>query len=203
MNIQPEGNFYDKYNSSNPIVRMLMKGFFLSFREMLDGLEFQTVLEAGCGEGHISEFLYRAKAGVRVDAFDISERVIAQARRDYPDIHFETGSVYDIRRADNTYDLVVASEVLEHLERPEAALRELLRVSRKYVFLSVPHEPVWRVLNCCRGKYWRELGNTPGHIQHWGKKQFIEFTNQTHTGTWGAVAVKTPVPWTMVLLKKE
>lgn len=174
MVYQPEGNFYDKYNSRNIIVKKLMEGFFSSMQGILAGISYQTVLEAGCGEGHVSNFLYKNKKGVQFDAFDVSEKVIRQAQKDYPHIHFRTGSIYDIDCEDNTYDLVVASEVLEHLEEPQKALEELFRVSKKYVFISVPNEPIWRILNMLRGKYWRNLGNTPGHVNHWGKHTFME-----------------------------
>ena len=41
-----------------------------------------------------------------------------------------------------------------------------------FILLSVPKEPIWRICNMARGKYWKDLGNTPGHIQHWTKKKF-------------------------------
>ena len=56
--IQPEGNYYDKYHSTNPIVKWMMKGFMNSIRELLEATEirFQQVCETGCGEGEITSF---------------------------------------------------------------------------------------------------------------------------------------------------
>ena len=71
------------------------------------------------------------------------------------------------------FDLVLAIEVLEHVPDPAAALRELARVARRDVVLSVPREPIWRAANMARGKYWGDLGNTPGHIQHWSRAGFV------------------------------
>jgi len=197
---QPEGNFFDKYNSSNPIVQKLMQGFFSSIENILHGIDFKSVLEAGCGEGHISDFLYRNRQNIQLDAFDISEKVIEQAKKDYPYIHFSTGSIYDIKSPNNSYDLVVASEVLEHLEDPKKAMKELLRVSKRYVLATVPHEPIWRILNLCRGKYWKDLGNTPGHIQHWSTRAFIQEWKNIVEG--GVIGSELPLPWIVVLLEK-
>jgi len=176
-----------------------MKGFFSSIENMLHGINYNTVLEAGCGEGHIADFLYRERQDIQLDAFDISEKVIEQAKKDYPYIHFSTGSIYDIKSPDSSYDLVVASEVLEHLEEPERAMKELLRVSKRYVLATVPHEPIWRILNLCRGKYWNDLGNTPGHIQHWSKQAFIKKWKKLGGGVIGS---DMPLPWIVILLEK-
>lgn len=50
-----------------------------------------------------------------------------------------------------------------------------------------------------RGKYWKDFGNTPGHIQHWSKKKFCRMVADNDMKI---VSVKTPFPWTMVLAKK-
>ena len=72
----------------------------------------------------------------------------------------------------DAFEAVVCTEVLEHLEEPEKALRELLRVTRRWVILSVPREPLWRVLNMVRGAYLRHFGNTPGHIGGFVERNF-------------------------------
>lgn len=197
---QPEGNYYDKYHSSNPIVKWMMRNFFADLEALLPAAtEGLKILEAGCGEGEVTGFLAEKYGEYgKIDAFDISEKVISEAKRNHPQINFTTGDVYNI--VGGKYDLVLASEVLEHLEHPEQALQELTRVTNKYLIVSVPREPVWRILNMIRGKYWKHLGNTPGHIQHWSSRAFCEFLMKSGMTI---ECVKKPFPWTMVLLKKE
>lgn len=103
--------------------------------------------------------------------------------------------------SENKYDLVVCSEVLEHMEDPERALQNVkeLCVENGFILLSVPQEPIWRICNMARGKYWKDLGNTPGHIQHWTKSEFCRMVVDNDMKI---VSVKTPFPWTMVLAKK-
>ena len=92
-----------------------------------------------------------------------------QAKAACPGVCFRVGSIYEIPK-EQKYDLVVTSEVLEHMEDPERALGQLLGVCGGYLLVTVPNEPLWRILNMARGKYWRRLGNTPGHVQHWNKR---------------------------------
>ena len=56
---------------------------------------------------------------------------------------------------------------------PEATLAEMARVARRHLLVSVPREPLWRGLNMARGAYLRDLGNTPGHVNHWSKRAFV------------------------------
>ena len=105
----------------------------------------------------------------KLEAFDISRACVEQAKAACPGVCFRVGSIYEIPK-EQKYDLVVTSEVLEHMEDPERALGPLLGVCGGYLLVTVPNEPIWRILNMARGKYWRRLGNTPGHVQHWNKK---------------------------------
>jgi hypothetical protein len=88
----------------------------------------------------------------------------------------------------------MAIEVLEHVMDTDAALAELVRVSRGEMVLSVPREPIWRVANMARGKYLADLGNTPGHVQHWSRRGFAELVGSQLE----VVSVSTPFPWTMI-----
>ncbi len=197
---QPEGNFYDKYSSSNPIVKWMMKNFFGSLKILLEQTgDVKTVLEAGCGEGAVTNFLYNeGKGKFDIKAFDISEKLVKDAAKQFPEIDFSVQNIYEMNEVEK-YDLVVCSEVLEHLEEPEKVIKLLLDASKKYVIVSVPREPIWCVLNMCRGKYLKDFGNTPGHIKHWSKGQFLKFLDEN-----GAEIVSKayPLPWQMMLIKK-
>ena len=112
---------------------------------------------------------------------------------------FITQSAYELGFADRSFDLVVGAEVMEHLEEPERALDEIERVSCGDVILSVPREPLWRILNLIRLSYLREWGNTPGHLQHWSTSTFHELV----ASRFEIVAVRRPLPWTMILARKK
>ena len=52
-------------------------------------------------------------------------------------------------------------------------------------------------MNLARGAYVRELGNTPGHLNHWSRRAFVALLSRH-----GDVqAVRSPFPWTMLLVR--
>lgn len=63
-------------------------------------------------------------------------------------------------------------QIFEHLGFPEKGLGELNRVSRDWILMSVPNGWIFQVGNMLRFKYLLSWGNTPAHIQHWGKRTF-------------------------------
>ncbi|OOG51069.1 methyltransferase domain-containing protein [Rhodanobacter sp. C01] len=198
--VQPAGNFYDKYNTRNPVARAMMQGFLRSFADLARlASPVGTALEIGCGEGELSIRL--AAAGWRVQGCDIAQEAVEEARRRAQvagvSIPFRVLNVLDAKGEFETSDLVVCCEVMEHLEDPAAALDILIELSSDYVLVSVPREPVWRVLNMARGRYWKEFGNTPGHIQHWSRASFLELLERRLE----IIAVRSPLPWTLALCR--
>jgi SAM-dependent methyltransferase len=207
------GNVYDKYATRNPIARLMMRGFLAAIDGLGDRLPAREVLEVGCGEGHLLAHLRRRQPERRMLGVELSPRLLAAHRREHPDLALAAASIEALPFADRSFDLVVACEVLEHLDQPAAGLRELVRVARRHLLLSVPDEPLWRMLNCARGRYLRHLGNTPGHVQHYGRRGFIAFVEREGrvvpacsrsdalSGERRArvVAVRSPLPWTVVL----
>lgn len=200
--MQPEGNYYDKYNSNNIIEKFLMKNFFNKCASVLKEIDCDggLVLEAGCGEGNFTCFLYnQLKDNItKMEAFDISERCVEEAKEKCPQVSFKTGSIYEINK-NKSYNLVVASEVLEHMDSPELAMDELLKASQKYVLITVPNEPLWRILNMARGKYWNDLGNTPGHVQHWNRTNIVDVVQRNGRGK--VEKILTACPWLIILVR--
>jgi len=193
------GNVTDKYHSKNRLVRWVMKRFHDALFDLLAQARVGAVHEVGCGEGHLSVHL--AQAGYQVKASDFSGKIIDVARKNAAaskvKISFRTASVYDLSPARDSAPMILCCEVLEHLQHPDRALKILRRLASPYIILSVPREPVWRVLNMLSGRYLKQWGNTPGHIQHWSKHAFIELVSQYMD----IVKVATPLPWTMILGK--
>lgn len=188
------GNFYDKYATKNRISRALVGGFLASVASLYARAAAKSVLEVGCGEGKLADHLVRS--GPRPDRFlatDLSLERRAQGLD--PMIEFAEASVYQLPFEDSSFDLVVCCEVMEHLERPRDAFAEVVRVARNFVLMSTPWEPVWRVMNMARGKYLRDLGNTPGHIQHFSRRDLIALA-ETRLNV---VSIRKPPPWTVIL----
>ncbi len=196
--IQPAGNYYDKYRTRNPIARALMAGFLAAFDDLLAQCRgIASALEVGCGEGELS--IRIARIGARVSAFDISPEIVEEARQRTAaagaHVDLRSDSIFNLDAARDAAELVVCCEVMEHLDDPALALDKLYSVCRKRLLVSVPREPVWRSLNMVRGKYLRDLGNTPGHVQHWTKTGFLSLLDSRFR----VIEVRSPLPWTMAL----
>ena len=73
----------------------------------------------------------------------------------------------------------------------------MARVTVRHLLVSVPREPLWRALNVARGAYVRDLGNTPGHVNHWSKRSFIWMLERHGE----VVESCSPFPWTMLLVR--
>ena len=87
------------------------------------------VLELGCGTAYFTHEL--ALTGASITAIDISPDLLDEARRNCPstNVRFETQNAYALSYPDNSFDSVVGSSVLHHLEIDEA-LRQIYRVLR-------------------------------------------------------------------------
>lgn len=197
---QPAGNYYDKYNTRNPIARRLMRGFLEAFNSLYKMTGATQAIEVGCGEGELS--MRMASSGLQVRAFDIAEDAIREARHRAATaslaIDFNVCPLEQMRDTAAS-PLVVCCEVLEHLDDPNSGLETLEALSSEWLLLSVPREPIWRALNMMRGKYIGSLGNTPGHVNHWSRKTFIDFV----ASRLAIVEVRSPLPWTMLLCKRR
>lgn len=188
------GNVTDKYRTRHPLARLLMRRFLRAVGNLYLEVRPFNLLEVGCGEGDLLARLVALRPAECVGA-DVSERILEEARRRHPALRFERHDAAALGFPDRSFDLVVACEVLEHLSEPRRALAEIARVSRGPIIMSVPREPLWRALNVCRGAYLRQWGNTPGHQQHWGRREFVHFVSE-QVRVRRALSV---LPWTVVL----
>jgi 2-polyprenyl-3-methyl-5-hydroxy-6-metoxy-1,4-benzoquinol methylase len=195
----PIGNYYDKYGSTNAITRRLMVGFEGALDGLLHRVEPASILDVGCGEGVVTERWARALPDSRLTGLDLQSAELAAqwATRSLPNLTFLAGSATQLPFANDEFELVSGIEMLEHVPDPESVLAEMSRVASSHLLVSVPREPLWRALNMARGAYWAELGNTPGHVNHWSLAQFVEVC-----GRYGQVeSVASPLPWTVVLIR--
>jgi len=195
----PTGNTFDKYGSSNPVVRRLMAGFEGTLQELFERAAPASVLDVGCGEGVLTarwaqELGSRPVVGIDLD--DAELRAEWEKRR-RENLEFRAMRAENLPFADGEFDLAAAIEVLEHVPDPAHTVAEMARVASRHLLVSVPHEPLWRVLNVARGAYLRELGNTPGHVNHWSKRAFVRLLARHGE----VLEARSPFPWTMLLVR--
>jgi ubiquinone/menaquinone biosynthesis C-methylase UbiE len=193
------GNTYDKYGSKNPVVRRLMAGFARDLGELFARAAPESVLDVGCGEGVLTA-RWAALVPGRVVGIDLEDPALQAewATRRAPNLEFRVMKAERLPFADSEFGAATAIEVLEHVPDPEHTVAEMARVARGgRLLVSVPREPLWRALNMARGAYLRDLGNTPGHLNHWSRRGFVALLERH-----GSVEeIRSPFPWTMLLVR--
>ncbi len=197
----PTGNTFDKYGSTNPVVRRLMTGFHASLDELWSIAAPDSLLDVGCGEGVLTVEWAERLGDRRVVGIDLDDPKLAAewAKRQRPNLEFQIADATALSFEDGEFDMATAIEVLEHVPDPAATLAEMARVARSRLLVSVPREPLWRGLNVARGAYLGQLGNTPGHVNHWSKRSFAGLLARYGT----VEQVRSPFPWTMLLVRVD
>lgn len=194
------GNLYPKYATRNPAARGLVARFRGALDELLDVAAPASILDVGCGEGVLAA-AWRERPGVRrVVGVDVEDaRLRAEwARRERSGLELRAiAPAPPLPFPDDSFDLLAAVEVLEHVDDPDVLLAELARVARRHVLVSVPREPMWRALNIARGAHWGSLGNTPGHVHHFSRRSLERLA----AARGRVLAVRTPLPWTAALVQ--
>jgi len=188
-----------KHTSKNPLQRFLIESFFSTLISSAKSLNPKKVLDAGCGEGFSLNKLITNNVGEELEGIEYSKEAIILGKKLFPKAKIKLGDIYNLPYSTNSFDLVITTEVLEHLEDPKKALLEITRISKKYVILSVPNEPIFRLANFLAGKYVKDYGNSPGHINHWTA---LSFMNLVKKNKLKILKVKFPFPWTIIIAEK-
>lgn len=195
----PTGNTYDKYGSTNPVVRRLMSNFERTLGELFLQAAPDSVLDVGCGEGVLTHQWAQALGDKRIVGIDLPDDKLAaeQATRQRANLEYLVMKAENLPFKDGEFSLATAIEVLEHVPDPAHTVAEMARVASDNLLVSVPREPLWRGLNMARGAYLKDLGNTPGHVNHWSKRSFVKLLAQHGE----VVEARSPFPWTMLLVR--
>jgi SAM-dependent methyltransferase len=192
------GNTYDKYGSTNPVVKRLMANFEGTLEELFVKAAPQSLLDVGCGEGVLTHKWAQRIPG-RVVGIDLDDPALHAewAKRQAPNLEYMVNKAENLPFAEGEFEVAAAIEVLEHVPDAAGTLAEMARVASKWLIVSVPREPLWRGLNMARGAYLKDLGNTPGHLNHWSKRAFVSLCSRHGE----VVEARSPFPWTMLLVR--
>ncbi|MFB0534331.1 MAG: class I SAM-dependent methyltransferase [Anaerolineae bacterium] len=190
---QDYGNL-QKHLNPNPLQRYLLRRFHRQIASLLKTTGAERILDAGCGEGFVIGYLLQGNDGLIITGIDCSPEAIEMACQTVPPVLskaclepsrrvgggvlFDVGDLREMPYGDDSFDLVMCLEVLEHLPDPHRGLRELRRVTSAHCLVSVPHEPFFRATNFLRGKHVPAWGRDPEHLQHWTARQFRRLVEQ-------------------------
>jgi ubiquinone/menaquinone biosynthesis C-methylase UbiE len=139
----------------------------------LSHIQFESLLDVGGGEGYKAALIKRIY-GVDVKSCDISSEACKRASEIFK-ISSNVTDIHSLSFPNQSFDVVLCSETLEHVTNWKKALHELLRISRKAVILTLPHESK-QIVRMNRKKH-----ILAGHINHFTNSSFdFVKNNQNH-----------------------
>ena len=199
------GNYYNKYDTKNIIEKIIIDNYFRKILDICTRNSINKFIDIGCGEG---KWLYEfSKKGFNCIGTDQDEEVIRLAKKNIGDQNFNLfkSNIYDenfveiinSKIGETGINNIFFLEVLEHLNNPLTILKKFKEINFQNMILTVPKEPLWRFLNCCRLKYLYKLGNTPGHINHFSYWKLKKILNENFK----LIEMNFPIPFLICLIK--
>lgn len=184
----------NKYLPRNPIRQFLLKEFFEKLEGLVKEIEPRNLLEIGCGEGIVSFFLRERLPAVEVIAgdFDAMALEVATALLGPNFIVRFDGRAVPFK--DKSFDLAMAIEVIEHLREPEKMVKELERVSRKAIIISVPEMPFYQLSNLLLLKNLRRFGEHKGHLVKFNRGRLFSLIKR-HIPEGSDIEIHRSFPW--------
>ena len=137
--------------------------------KIIGNLKFKTFLDVGCAEGYYTKLVATSQNSAESDliGLDVSKNYIAKAKKGVPNASWVIGDVNKLPFRRGSVDLVLCSEVLEHILNPRPAFLQLVQTSRKYVLLSVAGEGLFHHV-MSKLRLWRPrspfAGGRYGHV---------------------------------------
>lgn len=173
--VMSENRVGEIYITNNKLVNWLADRFINKVNKILKKINSLSLLglEVGCGKGHLLSKLHERGVIGRMAAVEIDERWVKYAKIYHPVCSYFMSDAYNLNFKDNSFDFIIATEILEHLSDPVAAVKEMKRVSKtgSHVIISVPFEPFFHWGNLLRGKHLKRLGRTPEHVNFWNRRE--------------------------------
>ena len=104
----------------------------------LSRFKFDSLLDVGGGEGY-KAYIAKQLFGAKVENSDLSSEACKRAEEIFH-IKSTSADIHELPFADNEFDVIICSETLEHVAEFNKAINEILRVAKKAVVITVPHE---------------------------------------------------------------
>lgn len=149
----------------------------------------KKIIDIGCGEGYSDQLLLGQLSGIKIVGVDKNEQFLKKARTRNPQVTYQKGDIYKMEGRQE-FDLALVMEVLEHLENPNKAIKEIKKTAKKAIF-SVPLEPWFSLASFFSGSYLRNWGRHPDHINSWNSHSFAKMLKEHFS----VVRINIAFPW--------
>jgi len=139
-------------------------------KRIISSLHFKNCLDIGCAGGYMISEIAKAYPQANYIGVDVYDKAMAYAKKKYPNIKFKVASAEKLPFKDSSFDLVLFYETIEHVENPEACLKEIKRILRSDGNLiltmdsgSLLFKIVWFIWENTKGRVWKKAHIHPFH----------------------------------------
>lgn len=155
-------NYYQKGIRNNFLQKLWHTHKIKLARKILKKIEFENCLDVGCASGYMTSEISKSFPKGQYFGIDIYDKAIEYAKRKYPNIKFKVASASQLPFKDESFDLILFYETIEHVENPKECLMEIRRVLKKGGRLiltmdsgSLLFRLVWFIWQNTKGKIWK------------------------------------------------
>ncbi len=161
--------FYASEKSVNNYISVERLNFYeeilrlLTDRHKIDLSNQKNIADMGCGTGHLLKIISERYPKTKLSGFEISDNAIKLAKNNCSKADYYNFDIY--KGYDLKFELLISSEVIEHLLYPDKALeklKEMLEINGT-IFISVPNG---------------RIDTFKGHINYWSKESWKVFIEQ-------------------------
>ena len=117
---------------------------FKRFQELVKYFKGGKYRDAGCFNSPMAHEIIKTFPKTESWGLDHADYVIKVLKERHPQVNYIVGDIYRMDFENKYFDYIVMGEVLEHLERPEEAVKEAIRILKSdgYLAVSVPFEEI-------------------------------------------------------------
>src|ERR1700755_2576753 len=109
----------EKHTTQNPLSRFFLNNFTQLLLEQAKQLKPESILDVGAGEGFTLEMFRKNNIGKKLEGIEYMDDALKLAKKLHPQVKIKKGDIYKLPYQANEFDLIVCTEVLEHLDEPE------------------------------------------------------------------------------------
>ena len=169
----------DLYSSKNPLVKFVHLGRLRTITNLIKTSNLK-ILDAGCGEGHLIDLLHKKNNTNTYHGIDITESALEQAKKRCPYSNLTVGNLEKTQFQPNFFDIIICTEVLEHIYNYQNIITELKRILKPQgtLIITFPNEKLWTIARFLLG---RRPIKEPEHVNSFTPKSMKKLTNMKVT----------------------
>lgn len=160
---------YKKSLKIQKIIELIREIINLNF----NGRESIKLIDVGCGDGYLLKEIARKLPEIDLFGIDLSENRVEMAKKFVPTAMLKTADAQDMPFEDQTFDIVVCSEVIEHCLDDTKVLAELSRISKPNSFLILTAPNFYTFESISRVLIGRRIAPPSYHLREYSYNQLI------------------------------